>query len=164
MIQKASPHDVIVIGSGGGGLRAAIGAAQAGARTLVISRGKANRSGATLLAGANISADIACDGASLSRLGISDGNKNDTREAWFSDLLHEGFFLNNQELVSLFVETAADRVEELVHWGMKVRGMEGKRELSVFGSDILDTLYAKAKACGVEFMEDTVLCDLVPEN
>ena len=51
MIQKASPHDVIVIGSGGGGLRAAIGAAQAGARTLVISRGKANRSGATLLAG-----------------------------------------------------------------------------------------------------------------
>lgn len=94
MIQKASPHDVIVIGSGGGGLRAAIGAAEAGARTLVISRGKANRSGATLLAGANISADIACDGASLSRLGISDCNKNDTREAWFSDLLHEGFFLN----------------------------------------------------------------------
>ena len=164
MIQKASPHDVIVIGSGGGGLRAAIGAAEAGARTLVISRGKANRSGATLLAGANISADIACDGASLSRLGISDCNKNDTREAWFSDLLHEGFFLNNQELVSLFVETAADRVEELVHWGMKVRGMEGKRELSVFGSDILDTLYAKAKACGVEFMEDTIFCDLVTEN
>ena len=65
MIQKASPHDVIVIGSGGGGLRAAIGAAQAGARTLVISRGKANRSGATLLAGANISADIACDGSAL---------------------------------------------------------------------------------------------------
>ena len=42
-------YDVIVIGAGGGGLRSAIGAAQEGAKTLVICRGRANRSGATLL-------------------------------------------------------------------------------------------------------------------
>lgn len=164
MIKTKQAYDVVVIGSGGAGLRAGIGAAEAGARTLVVSRGKINRSGATLLAGANISADVACDGESLARLGISDRNKTDTREDWFSDLVHEGFFLNNQKLLELFVDTAADRVKELMDWGLTVRGMEGDREISVFGSDILDALYDKAKSLGVEFAADTAFADLVTED
>jgi len=163
MITTKQAYDVVVIGSGGG-LRASIGAAQAGAKTLVVSRGKINRSGATLLAGANISADIACDGESLARLGISDKNKADTREARFSDLVHEGFFLNNQKLLELFVNTAADRIGELMDWGLVVRGMEGDREISAFGSDILDALYNRAKSLGVEFAADTAFADLVTED
>ena len=50
MIEKCTPYDVVVIGSGGGGLRAAISAAEEGARTLIIAKGKINRSGSTLLA------------------------------------------------------------------------------------------------------------------
>ncbi len=164
MIRTAETYDVIVVGSGGAGLRAAIGAAEKGAKTLVLGRGKINRSGATLLAGANISADVACDGASLARLGISDRNKGDTKEAWFADLVREGFYLNNQKLLELFVETAADRVGELMDWGMQIRGMEGDREISVFGSDILDALYRRAKALGAAFLEDTLFCDLVTEG
>lgn len=161
MISRKNPYDVLVFGSGGGGLRAAIGAAMEGQRVLVVSRGKINRSGATLLAGANISADIACDGATLSRLGISDLKKDDTKEGWKEELLKEGFYLNNEKLIALFAETAGDRVEELISWGLQVRGLEGEREISVFGSDILDTLYKKAKELGVSFLEDTALLELV---
>lgn len=164
MIKTKQAYDVVVIGSGGAGLRAGIGAALNGAKTLVVSRGKINRSGATLLAGANISADVACDGESLARLGISDQNKKDTREDWFFDLVHEGFFLNNQKLLELFVDTAADRIKEMMDWGLTVRGMEGDREISVFGSDILDALYGRAKSLKVEFAADTAFADLVTED
>lgn len=164
MIIRKKPWDVIVIGSGGAGLRAGIGSALDGADVLVMSRGKVNRSGATLLAGANISADIACDGASLARLGISDKNRDDSKEAWFHDLVLEGFYLNNQKMVELFVETAADRVEELIGWGLKVLGMEGPREISVYGSAILDALYGQAKKLGVHFVSDTMFTDAVTDN
>ena len=69
MAEVYVPYDVVVVGSGGGGLRAAISAAEGGARTLILAKGKINRSGSTLLAGANLSADIACDGASLYEMG-----------------------------------------------------------------------------------------------
>lgn len=164
MIQMESKYDVVVIGSGGAGLRAAIGAAMEGAKVAVLCKGKKNRSGATLLAGANISADIACDGGSLSRLGISDQNKEDTPQKWFQDLIHEGFYLNHQELVELFVHTASDRLQEMMEWGLVVRGMEGEREISVFGSDILDVLYGKAKQLDIEFIENQVFSDLFVEE
>ena len=163
-MQIEKSYDVVIIGSGGAGLRAAIGAAMEGAKTLVISRGKTNRSGATLLAGANISADVACDGATLAKLGISQGLEDDTPEKWFEEVLKEGFYMNNQELLQMFTETAGERVTELIEWGMKVRGMEGDREISVFGSDILDTLYAKAKEYDVTFLQDTVFTELLKKD
>lgn len=164
MKRNEKRYDVIVVGSGGGGLRAAISAASFGASVLVLGKGKSNRSGATLLAGANISADIACDGESLYKLGISDKNKDDTREKWFSDLITEGFHLNNQKLVQLFVDTAGERVREMLSWGMKVRGMEGPREISVSGADILDVLYKKARSLGVDFKSDIQFSDIAIEH
>lgn len=164
MIQIESKYDVVVIGSGGAGLRAAIGAAMEGAKVAVLCKGKRNRSGATLLAGANISADVACDGGNLNRLGISDQNKEDSPEKWFEDLIREGFYLNRQELVELFVTTASDRLEEMIRWGLKVRGMEGEREISVFGSDILDVLYGQAQKLNVDFIENQIYSDLLTRD
>ena len=160
-MQKITGYDVVVIGSGGAGLRAGISSAERGEKTLILSKGKINRSGATLLAGANISADIACDGGSLFELGITDLNKEDTKEKWYEDLLHEGFYLNNGDLLKIFVETAKDRIKELMDWGMKVRGIEGERGITVFGSDILDTLYKRAKEVGAEFLPDVMFVDLI---
>lgn len=91
MLEKCAPFDVVVIGSGGGGLRAAISAAEGGANTLIVAKGKINRSGSTLLAGANLSADIACDGHSLHEMGLSDWNQDDSKEKFFADVCHEGF-------------------------------------------------------------------------
>jgi succinate dehydrogenase/fumarate reductase flavoprotein subunit len=157
-------YDVVIVGSGGAGLRAAISAAENKARTLVIAKGRIDRSGATLLAGANLSADIACDGASLAEMGITNANKDDTKELWFEDTVHEGFYLNNQELVEVFVNEAANCIRELVNWGMKVNGTEGKRGISVLGSAILDALFKRAKEVGVEYVEDTAFTDVVVEG
>lgn len=164
MVRKEKPYDVVIIGSGGAGLRAAISALDTGASTLVIAKGKINRSGATLLAGANISADIACDGESLSRMGIEGVDAGDTKEKWFEDTIHEGFYLNNQDLVEVFVEQAADRVQELMDWGMKVRGTEGERGISVFGSDILDSLFTACRDRHLDYLEDTMFTDIVVED
>lgn len=164
MIEKCTPYDVVVIGSGGGGLRAAISAAEEGARTLIIAKGKINRSGSTLLAGANISADIACDGGSLYEMGLSEWNKDDTKEKFFSDVCHEGFYLGNQKLIKKFVDGAPERIRELMGWGMNVLGTEGERGISVFGSSILDSLLKRVKELGVSYIEDTVFTDIVSEN
>lgn len=163
-MKRLEAYDVVVVGSGGAGLRAGIGALENNARTLILSKGKINRSGATLLAGANISADISCDGQSMYKLGISDHNKKDSKEIFFNDLIHEGFYINNSELVRLYVDTAPNRIKELIDWGMPVRGIEGDRGIAVYGSDILDSLYKRAKGLGASFLEDILFTDLVIEN
>ena len=157
-------YDVVVIGSGGAGLRAAIGAAERGAKTIIVAKGKIDRSGCTLLAGANLSADIACDGGSLAEMGITDANKNDTRELWFQDTVHEGFYLNNQELVQVFVDEAAGCIKELMGWGMEVLGTEGERGIAVFGSAILDALFRRVKELQIDFVEDTFCTDIIVED
>ena len=45
MLEQCSPYDVVIVGSGGGGLRAAISAAERGCKTLIIAKGRINRSG-----------------------------------------------------------------------------------------------------------------------
>lgn len=164
MILEPNYYDVVIIGSGGAGLRAAVSAAEGGARTLIVAKGKVNRSGCTLLAGANLSADIACDGKSLSEMGITDANKFDTRDLWFQDTVHEGFYLNNQELVQVFVDEAADCIRELISWGMEILGTEGERGIAVFGSAILDALYKRIRELDIDIMEDTFCTDIVTEQ
>jgi succinate dehydrogenase/fumarate reductase flavoprotein subunit len=153
--------DVLVIGSGGAGLRAAIAAAENGSKTIVLSKGKANRSGATLLAGANISGDIGCDGKSLWELGFKDANPNDSKEKWFQDIIIESFYLANPDLVRKYVEDAPGRLRELIDWGVKVKGLEGERGVSVLGTSILDSLYKRAKALGVKFFEDELAAEIL---
>lgn len=164
MIEKCSPFDVVIVGSGGGGLRAAISAAERGAKTLILAKGRIHRSGSTLLAGANLSADIACDGGSLAEMGITDSNKDDDKDKFFSDVVHEGFYLGNQELVRLFVDGAPDRIRELMNWGMEVLGTEGERGVAVFGSAILDALFKRVKELGISYMEDCLFTDIVVEG
>lgn len=164
METNCKQYDVVIIGSGGGGLRAAISSAENGCKTLIVAKGKVNRSGCTLLAGANLSADIACDGGSLSEMGITDANKDDTRDLWFNDTVYEGFYLNNQSLVQVFVDEAADCIRELMGWGMEILGTEGERGISVFGSAILDALFKRVRELDIDFVEDTFCSDLIVED
>lgn len=163
-MERCAPYDVIVIGSGGGGLRAAVSAAESGAKTLIIAKGKINRSGSTLLAGANLSADIACDGGSLCKMGLSERNKDDTKDKFFADVCHEGFYLGNQKLIRKFVDGAPDRIKELMDWGMEVLGTEGERGISVFGSAILDALFRRVRELGIEWAENRLFTDVAVED
>jgi succinate dehydrogenase/fumarate reductase flavoprotein subunit len=104
-------------------------------------------------------ADFTLDGRSLAQLGFK-GDPNDTREKVFSDIVHQGFFLNNQKLVSHYVENAPFRLKELLEWGVKVLFSE-ERAIFTSGIAIMDALLQKARSVGVVCLEDMMVLDLL---
>ena len=97
-------HDVLVIGSGGAGLRAAIEASAAGVSVAVLCRsllGKAH----TVMAEGGVAAALA---------------NVDDRDSWrvhFADTMRGGQYLNNWRMAELHAKEAPDRVRELEAWG-----------------------------------------------
>jgi succinate dehydrogenase / fumarate reductase flavoprotein subunit len=97
-------YDVLVIGAGGAGLRAAIEASAQGARTALICKsllGKAH----TVMAEGGIAAAL--------------GNvwKEDNWRVHFRDTMRGGKLLNNWRMAQLHAQEAPDRVLELEEWG-----------------------------------------------
>jgi succinate dehydrogenase / fumarate reductase flavoprotein subunit len=96
--------DVLVIGAGGSGMRAAIAAAEAGCSTIVITKsllGKAH----TVMAEGGIA-------AGLGNLDDADG-----WEVHFADTMLGGQLVNNWRMVELYAHEVIDRVYELERWG-----------------------------------------------
>jgi succinate dehydrogenase / fumarate reductase flavoprotein subunit len=97
-------HDVLVIGAGGAGLRAAIEASAQGASVGVITKsllGKAH----TVMAEGGMAAAM--------------GNVDD-RDNWrvhFADTMRGGYYLNNWRMVEHHAKEAPERVRELEAWG-----------------------------------------------
>lgn len=97
-------YDVLVIGAGGAGLRAAIEASANGVRVGVVTKsllGKAH----TVMAEGGIAAALA---------------NVDERDNWkvhFSDTMRGGQYLNNWRMVELHAKEAPERVRELEAWG-----------------------------------------------
>ncbi|MGI8717549.1 MAG: fumarate reductase/succinate dehydrogenase flavoprotein subunit [Lapillicoccus sp.] len=97
-------YDVVIIGAGGAGLRAAIAAREAGMRTAVISKslfGKAH----TVMAEGGIAASM------------GNANSNDSWEVHFRDTMRGGKFLNSWRMAELHAKEAPDRVWELETYG-----------------------------------------------
>jgi succinate dehydrogenase / fumarate reductase, flavoprotein subunit len=98
------PYDVVVVGAGGSGLRAAIEARQAGKKTAIISKslfGKAHT--------------VMAEGGCAAAMGNS--NPNDNWMVHFRDTMRGGKFLNNWRMAELHAKEAPDRVYELEAWG-----------------------------------------------
>jgi succinate dehydrogenase / fumarate reductase flavoprotein subunit len=97
-------HDVLVVGAGGAGLRAAIEAANAGARVGLVCKsllGKAH----TVMAEGGVAAALA---------------NVDDRDNWrvhFADTMRGGQYMNNWRMAELHAQQAPDRVRELEAWG-----------------------------------------------
>ncbi len=158
MSERIIETDVLVVGGGGAGFRAAIGAKEAGVRALLVSKGPLARCGATPMAGA----DFTLDGFSLSQMGFP-GEPKDMKEKFFSDIVTQGFYLNNQKLLEQYIHAAPGRLKELLDWGMKVDSSE-QRAIFTTGLGLVDTLYRKAKSCDVDFLEDVMVLDLVTQG
>jgi succinate dehydrogenase / fumarate reductase flavoprotein subunit len=100
----AHEHDVLIIGAGGAGLRAAVEASAAGRKVAVITKsllGKAH----TVMAEGGIAAAMA---------------NVDDRDNWrvhFSDTMRGGQYLNNWRMAELHAKEAPARVRELEAWG-----------------------------------------------
>lgn len=97
-------HDVLIIGAGGAGLRAAIEALAKGASVGVVCKsllGKAH----TVMAEGGIA-------AAMCNVDSADGWK-----PHFRDTMRGGKFLNNWRMAQLHAQEAPDRVRELEQWG-----------------------------------------------
>ncbi len=158
MKERRIETDVLVVGGGGAGFRAAIGAREAGAKTALLSKGPLARCGATPMAGA----DFTLDGRSLSEMGFG-GEPADSMETFFSDIVHQGYYLNNQKLVEQYVRSAPARLKELIDWGITIIHSE-ERAIFTSGISIMDALLRQARAVGVDLYEDVMLIDLLTAN
>jgi len=150
---------VLIIGSGGAGMRAAIEAAKHSTVTLV-SKGPLVRSGATVLAGA----DVMADGASLRRLGF-ENDGSDSPDAWAQDIVAEGFHLNDERLVEVYVEGAGAEVGALVRWGLSVRRVIPRAVLTT-GVSISAALRKGVSECGssISAVDNVMVLDLVKRD
>jgi succinate dehydrogenase / fumarate reductase, flavoprotein subunit len=134
------PYDVVVIGAGGSGLRAAIEARLAGKRTAIISKslfGKAH----------TVMAEGGCAAAM--------GNVN-SRDNWmvhFRDTMRGGKFLNNPRMAELHAKEAPDRVYELEAWGALFdRTKDGKISQRNFGGHEYPRLAHVGDRTGLEMI------------
>ena len=97
-------YDVLVIGAGGAGLRAAIEAANAGVTVGLICK--------SLLGKAHT---VMAEGGMAAAMG-----NNDDRDNWkvhFADTMRGGQYVNNWRMAEIHAKEAADRVRELEGWG-----------------------------------------------
>jgi succinate dehydrogenase / fumarate reductase, flavoprotein subunit len=123
-MKKQSNHscDVLIIGSGSAGLRAAIEAHDADSHVLIISKSKKGDPH-TVLARGGINA----------ALGTMDLEDNWMIHA--ADTLREGEFLSDYERVELLCKNAPDAVNELVNWGARFhREKDGRLTQRFFGA------------------------------
>jgi succinate dehydrogenase / fumarate reductase flavoprotein subunit len=134
------PYDVVVIGAGGSGLRAAIEARRAGKRTAVISKslfGKAH----------TVMAEGGCAAA------MGNVNPNDNWMVHFRDTMRGGKFLNNWRMAELHAKEAPDRVYELEAWGAVFdRTKDGKISQRNFGGHEYPRLAHVGDRTGLEMI------------
>jgi succinate dehydrogenase / fumarate reductase, flavoprotein subunit len=119
---RTSVTNILIVGAGGAGLRAAIAAHECGVEVTVL--GKRRRNDAhTVLAAGGINA----------ALGTVD--PQDSPEQHFVDTMKDGYFLGNPRTVEILVREAPERVLELAEWGCPfARTDDGKLDQRYFGA------------------------------
>ncbi|MDQ4126769.1 MAG: FAD-dependent oxidoreductase [Actinomycetota bacterium] len=141
-------HDVLIVGAGGAGLRAAVAAAERGLSVGIVTKsllGKAH----TVMAEGGIAASVA---------------NVDPEDSWrqhFIDTLKSGKFLNNWRMAEIFTKEAPDRVYELEQCGALFnRTPEGKISQRPFGGHTYRRLCHVGDRTGLELirtMQEKVL-------
>src|SRR5882672_4473257 len=132
--------DVVVIGAGGAGLRAAIEARLAGRKTAIISKslfGKAH----------TVMAEGGCAAA------MGNVNPNDNWQVHYRDTMRGGKFLNNWRMAELHAKEAPDRVWELETYGALFdRTKDGRISQRNFGGHTYPRLAHVGDRTGLEII------------
>ena len=128
--------DILIIGAGAAGLRAAADAAASGQRTLVVSKLPPGLGTSTIMSGGAM--------AGHSQGGSIEGHRNATLAA--------GRGFNQADLLEVFVAEAPSRLQELVDWGLKSTakfgGLFSYGKAGALGRGMIDCLWAKAASRG----------------
>ena len=160
-------YDVVVVGAGGAGLRAAIAAQESGARTALVCKsllGKAH----TVMAEGGIAAAM--------------GNRwpDDNWEVHFRDTMRGGKMLNNWRMAQLHAQEAPARVEELEDWGalfdrtedglISQRDFGGHKYARLAhvgdrtGLELIRTLQQRAVHLGIDVFMECTITDLFKDG
>ena len=161
---KVVSCDVLIIGSGGAGARAAIEAHDRGAHVIVVAKtleGKAH----TVMAEGGINA----------ALGFRD--PDDSWESHFMDTVEEGVFLNDQRMAEILARESPDRVFDLERFGaMFDRDEQGRIAQRPFGGqshrrtcyvgdttghEVIMTLVEAARHRGIDYRSELVVTTLL---
>ena len=144
--------DVLVIGSGAAGLRAAISAQEMGMEVCVVSKGSPGKSTCTWFSG-----------------GVMAGTPIGTKpDAHLERTLQAGRGINQRELVEVLVAEAPQRLEELISWGLHGEFQNGylyaHGRPPALGEEIIRCLLQRNKAAGTHFLGNLLVADLVMEE
>jgi succinate dehydrogenase / fumarate reductase flavoprotein subunit len=159
-------YDVIVIGAGGAGLRAAIESHERGLRTALVCKsllGKAH----------TVMAEGGCAAA------MGNVYSEDNWQVHFRDTMRGGKMLNNWRMAQLHAQEAPDRVYELERWGALFdRTKDGRILQRDFGGhrfarlahvgdrtglEIIRTLQQKAVSAGIDVFMECKILKLLPD-
>ncbi|QSZ68354.1 FAD-binding protein [Methanofollis aquaemaris] len=162
-------HDLVIVGGGLTGLRAALRACRAGVETAVVSKVHPLRSHS-----------VAAQGGINAALGNAPGYEEDTWEAHAFDTVKGSDYLADQDAVAVMCREAPAAVIELEHLGAVFsRTKEGKIAQRPFGGagfprtcyaadrtghNILHTLYEQLMAADVAFYEEYFVTSLVTDG
>ncbi len=144
--------DVLVIGSGGAGLRAAIEAEAGGASVLVASKAPAGVNNSTAVSGGGFRAPMG---------GLS-------RDEYVRDTVEVGKGLNDRRLVEVMAEEGEERLLELRSFGVKVREREGgiyvEGRGGAQGMGLTIPLLEYARSRGIGFLEGVIVTRLLVDD
>ena len=159
--------NVLVIGSGGAGLRAAIEAKQMGMEVTVLGK-RQSTDVHTVLAAGGINA------------AFGNVDKNDSWEQHFADTFIEGYGLSEPEVVELMAKESPMLVEEIDKWGANFAKLpNGKIDQRFFGAhtyrrtcysgdytgrSILFALLNKVKSLNIPILDSQYVSDLLVED
>lgn len=112
--EKELETDVLIIGAGGAGLRAAIEAHNNGVRVLVVFKGDYLSDCITAIAMGAMSASL---------------NRQDSADRHFDDTMRGGYYLNNPKLVRLLADHAVERAKDIERYGTEFEKSKGEYNL-----------------------------------
>ncbi|WP_298499024.1 fumarate reductase (CoM/CoB) subunit TfrA [uncultured Methanobrevibacter sp.] len=165
---KTISTDVLIIGSGGAGSRAAIEVDDAGLKATIVSKGLSFRSGCTGMAEGGYNAVF------------KTVDKDDSIEAHKKDTLKGGSFLNDEKLVEILVNESPKRLIDLENFGALFDRQEsGEIDQRPFGgqtyrrtcyqgdrtgAELLNALKEEIIRRNIECIEEVMITSLVTDG
>lgn len=162
--QKRLKTDVLIIGAGGAGMRAAIEAHTLGAKVLVVSKGEF---------------PSGCVTATAMGAMLAPFDRQDSVERHIEDTLRGGHFLNDQRLVRLLVHQATQRALDLDRYGTEFDKADGSYALFPYtGSSVprgvlagdryrggfFKGLVNEARRLGIEVLDEVMVTELLRQG
>ena len=165
---KTISTDVLIIGSGGAGSRAAIEVDDAGLKATIVSKGLSFRSGCTGMAEGGYNAVF------------KTVDKDDSIDAHFNDTLKGGSYLNDKKLVEILVSESPKRLVDLENYGALFDRQEsGEIDQRPFGgqsfrrtcyqgdrtgAELLNALKEEIIKRDIECIEEVMITSLVTDG